>query len=282
MRRSPLAAPLLTVLLAAPALAASPAFSPVLVQLPGEARAELLGAWTGSGWVDARKAAPRIPGGETYRAAPLYGSASAVKGGRATSFGDPCELAHEVRLTPATPQKTFRLLTPASPKLRPRPVVSLPTNNSTYREVVRAELLKRGLSNPQVNLLGVTRADLDGNGTEEVIVEAAHFAERSGLYPPPVGAPGDYSLLLLRQVVNGRVVTTVLGDHVAPRTPWDPGSDRPMPMATLYRLAGVADLNGDGRMELVTFGSYYEGYGLNVQEWTPKGWKSRLEGGCGV
>ena len=49
MRRSPLAKPLLAaLLLTAPALAASPAFSPVLVQLPGEGRAELLHTY-GSG-----------------------------------------------------------------------------------------------------------------------------------------------------------------------------------------------------------------------------------------
>lgn len=272
---------LLALLTAIPALAAPAAFSPVLVQLPGESQADLLGAWTGSGWLDAQKAAPRIRGGETYRALSPAGAAT-VKGNRARSFGDPCDLAYGVALTPTAPAQGFRLLTLPSLKAQPRPVASLPTNSAPYREIVRAELVRRGVPSPRVNLLGITRADLDGNGTEEVIVEAAHFAGRPGLYPPPVGAPGDYSLMLLRQVVHGKVVTTVLGEHVAPRKPWDSGSGDVMPMATLYRLAGVADLNGDGRMEIVTFGAYYEGYGLDVQEWRPGGWKSRLEGGCGV
>ncbi|MFD1732988.1 hypothetical protein ACFSC4_20665 [Deinococcus malanensis] len=95
----------------------------------------------------------------------------------------------------------------------------MPTNNPTYREIVRAELTRRGLTGAKVNVLGVTRTDLDGNGTQEVILEAAHFAGRQGLDPPPVGMPGDYSLLLLRQVMNGRVVTTVLGEHLAPARP---------------------------------------------------------------
>ncbi|MFC6801347.1 hypothetical protein ACFQDE_06025 [Deinococcus caeni] len=42
-------------------------------------------------------------------------------------------------------------------------------------------------------------------------------------------------------------------------------------MATQYRLAGVADLNGDGRMELVLHDAYYEGADFTVSEWTPAG-----------
>ncbi|EYB67317.1 hypothetical protein DEIPH_ctg044orf0033 [Deinococcus phoenicis] len=273
---------LLAFLSAPAALAAPAAFHPVLVQLPGEARPELLGAWTAGSWLDAPRTAPRLQGGEVYRPLLPSGPGAAVKGGRAASFGEPCEQAFEVALTPAASRNTFRLFTDGKLNARPRPVRSLPNSNAVYREIVRAELVKRGLKNPHVNLLGLTRVDLDGNGSEEVIVEAAHFAERSGLYPPSVGQPGDYSLLLLREVVKGQVVTTVLGEHVAPQKPWTPGDAEPMPMALLYRLAGVADLNGDGRMELVTFGAYYEGYGLGVLEWTPGGWKTRLEGGCGV
>lgn len=282
MKRTLLAGLTLTFGLGVPSWAAPPPLSPVLVQLPGESRAELLGAWTGSAWLGAQPAALRLRGGELYRSLTVSGAASFVTGSRPASFGVPCALAYEVGLKPATSPGTFRLLTARQRELRPRPVASLPTTHPTYREIVRAELVGRGLKASQVNLLGVVRADLDGDGTQEVVIEAAHFAGHRGLYPPPVGAPGDYSLLLLRQVVRGRVVTTALGAHVAPQTPWSPGSDLPMPMATLFRLAGVADLNGDGRMELVTFGSYYEGYALAVQEWTPGGWKVRLEGGCGV
>ncbi|GAA5512604.1 hypothetical protein Dcar01_01320 [Deinococcus carri] len=273
---------LLALLQVSAALAAPAAFHPVLVQLPGEDRPELLGAWTPGGWLSAPRTAPRLRGGQVYRPLLPSGQGASVKGGRAESFGPPCELAFGVPLTPAASGNTFRLFTDAGLKAWPRPVLNLPTTNAVYRDIVRAELVKRGLKNPQVHLTGLTRVDLNGDGRAEVIVEAAHFAERSGLYPPPVGQPGDYSLLLLREVVRGRVVTTVLGEHVAPLKPWTPGDPEPMPMALLYRLAGVADLNGDGRMELVTFGAYYEGYGLDVREWTPGGWKTRLEGGCGV
>ena len=50
-----------------------------------------------------------------------------------------------------------------------------------------------------------------------------------------------------------------------------------------YSLEGVADLNGDGQMEIVTSESYYEGVTLDAWTWTPaRGLKNVLETGCGV
>lgn len=75
---------------------------------------------------------------------------------------------------------------------------SLPTSNTIYRELVQAELLKRGLKSPTVTLGSVTRTDLDGDGTSEVIVETSHFRLQDGsaFVPPPRAEAGDYSLLL--------------------------------------------------------------------------------------
>lgn len=48
-------------------------------------------------------------------------------------------------------------------------------------------------------------------------------------------------------------------------------------------LAGVADLNADGRTELVVQDAYYEGEGAVVLEWSPgAGLKERLNEGCGA
>ena len=50
-----------------------------------------------------------------------------------------------------------------------------------------------------------------------------------------------------------------------------------------FGLAGVADLNADGRMELVVQDAYYEGEGAAVLEWSPgAGVKERLNEGCGA
>lgn len=276
---------LLVLLVGALVLAASnPARPrPALVLLPGETRALLLGAWTGERWLSPSTTVPDLRAGDGYRVQDLRGQVETARGSRAASLGAPCEDSFDLGLTPLTARPAFRVVTLVAVEARLRPVTVLPTANAVYRELVREELVRRGVKNPRVELLGLTRADLDGDGTDEVIVEAAHYAGRPGLYPPPVGQPGDYSLLLLRWVRNGAAYTTVLGASVAPRTPYDPASGAPMPLASLYRLAGLADLNGDGRLELLTFSSYYEGFGVAASEWTPQGGlRTRLETGCGA
>lgn len=265
------------------AVPASAPLRPALVLLPGETRPILLGAWDGGRWLSPAATVPGLVAGARYRVQDLAGRVTTAGGTRASSLGVPCEDSFDLGLNPSAASPDFRVVTPAAGNPRPRPVTVLPTSNPAYRALVRDELVRRGLRNPRVDLLGLTRADLDGDGTDEVIIEAAHYAQRSGLYPPPVGQPGDYSLLLLRSVRDGKAQTTVLGASLAPRTPYDPGSGAPMPLASLYRLAGLADLNGDGRMEILSFSSYYEGFGVTASEWTPQGGaRPRLETGCGA
>ncbi|PNY81071.1 hypothetical protein CVO96_06500 [Deinococcus koreensis] len=263
---------------------AAPAPLPVLMGSPGQEAPLLLGAWEPGRWIAAGPAlASRLSGQERYRRQALWGPPSTVRGGRAVSLGVPCEDAFHVPVTPGAAPGAFEVFASPALNTRPRPVTPLPTGLTAYREIVRQELVRRGLRTPQVRLTALIRADLDGNGTQEVIIEASRFVQRQGEFPPPVGQPGDYSLLLLRHVVAGQVRTVVLGEHVAPLRPWNPDSADPMPMATLHRLAGIADLNGDGRMEVLTHGAYYEGDAFSAQEWTPTGGlKIRLESGCGV
>ncbi|WP_415785675.1 hypothetical protein [Deinococcus saxicola] len=150
---------------------------------------------------------------------------------------------------------------------------------------MRAELIERGVRNPDVQLVGLTRADLDGDGTQEVIVEETHYGERFGVFPPPIGQPGDYSIVLLRHVVRGHSLTLTLGADIALQAPLKPDDTfKTRPLANVIQLAGVAGLSGDGHMELVLFGAYYEGSSYTVQEWTPaRGLTDPpLETGCGV
>ncbi|BDP42865.1 hypothetical protein DAETH_28340 [Deinococcus aetherius] len=282
MRRHVL--PLLALLALTLALArAAPAGpQPALVLIPGSSQAALLGVWEGRRWLEDGDAARRVRGSEGYRVQALGGQVASARGARAESFGAPCPDAFGVTLSPGPRFPTFAVATPAGARSRPRPVTVLPVTGAVYRAAIRDELVKRGLREPAVNVTRVVRADLDGNGTDEVIVEARRFAEGSGLYPPPSGQPGDYSVLLLRHVVGNRVRTSVLGAYVALRAR-DPNSTDFGPLATLHALAGIADLNGDGRMEVITFGAYYEGYALTASEWTPgAGLRARLETGCGA
>ncbi|GHF62860.1 hypothetical protein GCM10017781_43620 [Deinococcus metalli] len=272
---------MLLLLGALPSTQAAVPVNAVLVRAPGEQAPYLLGAWHAGRWRPGDAALAREVGAGRYVRHTPTGPVRQVEVAAPASLGPPCEETYLAQLRPGTAARTFEVYTSAATPSRP--VTALPLTNSMYRGVVREYLIRRGVRAPDVHLTALLRADLDGDGTQEVIVEASRFRERSRAFPPPTGQPGDYSVLLLRHVSGGRAVTTVLGAYVAPPTPWTPDSAGPMPLASIYRLAGLVDVNGDGRLELITFGAYHEGDAFAAQEWTPAGGlKVRLETGCGV
>lgn len=269
--------------------AAAPAgLHPVVLIFPsadaGADSSLVLGAWENRRWLKTKAIARRFPSPSQWRVQTLDGRSALQKSNAPLIIGEePCKDTGYLKLA-GMPQasKQYQLATSPALKTRPRLVQSLPTNNTVYRNVVKAELVRRGIKNPLINITSVTRADLDGDGTQEVIVAASHFTDQgtSSYTPPPHAKAGDYSLLLLRSLKNGQVQTTVLGQSVFVR---DEKNADDWQMPTLYDLAGIADLNGDGRMELVMTDAYYEGSGAAVLEWTAAGGpKERLSDGCGV
>jgi hypothetical protein len=132
----------------------------------------------------------------------------------------------------------------------------LSTNDPAYRQIVAGLLRRRGFVRPKINVTQVLRIDLDGDRVEEVLVSATHLAE--GLGGPDRsmaihGQPGDYSLVLLRKLVRGKVRDTLLVEHFYPRKIQYPLTPEQ------YSVAAVLDLNGDGKMEVIIHGGYYEG-----------------------
>jgi hypothetical protein len=124
----------------------------------------------------------------------------------------------------------------------------LSTEQQVYKDAAAAILRQKGITSPHVRLTQVIRVDLDGDGTEEVLVSATHYVK--GLRPS--AAPGDYSLVFLRRVVKGHVVTSLIAGDFFPKGVkfGAPGE---------HRVGAVLDLNGNGIMEIVLFGRYYEG-----------------------
>ena len=122
-----------------------------------------------------------------------------------------------------------------------------------YREAAAEILKSKGIANPKVNLTQVLQVDLDGDGVEEVLVSATNYARfkpEGGLTPD--ARAGDYSLVFLRQVVQGQVVTKIITGEYYPKA-------KKFTAPSEHRIIGVLDLNGDGSLEIVLSGRYYEG-----------------------
>src|SRR5262249_33096712 len=87
------------------------------------------------------------------------------------------------------------------------------------------------------------------------LISATHYEK--GVEPS--ASRGDYSFVMLRKARGKRVTNHLLaGDFVV--KPIEFGAP------TQNEISAVADLNGDGKMEIVLFGFYYEGDFASVFE----------------
>ena len=216
----------------------------------------LLGGSVGGKWLKAEEMSMRMSGGDKYRAYDLNGEWKSMTGGKPASQGAPCEDTLYIEI----PKEIMDSLPGGAQyigvagKWNPMPrKATLELNSSTvYRSAVAAELTKKGIKRPQVNITKVVRVDLEGDGVDEVIINATRVNRwESGSITPNAHA-GDYSIVMLRKVINGKVQTIMLDEeyHTKPANFSAPNE---------YNLSAVLDLNGDGVMEIVVAGAYYEG-----------------------
>lgn len=155
----------------------------------------------------------------------------------------------------------------------PRALKPIDLENATYKTVVASFLRRKGIVRPVVKIKEAFRVDLEGDGVEEVVLSATYYKE--GLSPG--AAVGDYSVVLLRKAI-GKVVT----DHMLQGDFYTKKVQFGAPLE--FHITAIADLNGDGKMEVVTHAAYYEGSGSNTFEMKngrPVEVKE-LEIGCGV
>ena len=140
-------------------------------------------------------------------------------------------------------REALALAEPTYPRLATR----VSNDSTVYTTAVRRYLASKGLNNASVVLKRVIRVDLNGNGREEVLIEAISRAEADETF----GEPRDYSAVLLRYVDSkGRVQTVNYGLSIV-RVEHD--------LFETHKLGGIADLDGDGLYEVVISSRYYEG-----------------------
>ncbi len=132
--------------------------------------------------------------------------------------------------------------------LTPRLAANIDLSNPTYKTVVSNFLRKKRILRPVVKITQAYRIDLEGDGTDEVLISATHY--KNGLSSS--AAAGDYSFVILRKAV-GKAVTDhlLVGDFVTKAVEFGAPTEN--------HISAIADLNGDGKMEVVLYGFYYEG-----------------------
>lgn len=137
----------------------------------------------------------------------------------------------------------------------PRIPQEIALGNATYKTIVANYLKSKGIVKPVVNITQAYRVDLEGDGRDEVLITATRYKDGLSSH----ASVGDYSVILLRKTVGKSVVTYELaGEYIKKKVEFG------APME--FNISAVADLNGDGKMEIATYGAYYEGEAAGAYE----------------
>jgi peptidoglycan hydrolase-like protein with peptidoglycan-binding domain len=229
----------------------------------------LLGGAQAGTWLEAPTAAPLLAGGERYRVLSGLSAETTAVGSRPEQREEICPQAYVVNLEPDASDDAVAV--GGDWPLQPRTPRNLPQNDPALSQAAAAFIQSKGIPQPEVRISWATRIDLEGDGSAEVVVAATRVSVED---PTDAGA-GDYSFVAVQKNVNGTPTLVELsgnyfpqaGDFVAPST---------------YRVLGVLDLNGDGVLEVVVDGAYYEGAFTTAFQVEGGVARALLTTGCGV
>ena len=232
----------------------------------------LLGGVKNGEWISAKETAGILKGGEKYKIFGLDAAETFITG-EAPENEIPCEEFYSVAVSSKAENGAVALGSQLNWNPRPRSAVKLANNSAIYAKIIGETLASKGLSKSVPNASQIFQIDLDGDGTNEIIISATAF--KKGLSSR--AEAGDYSFVLLRKVVNGKAENSLLsGDFIAKTEDFSAPAE--------YKISSIADLNGDGKMEIIIFARYYEGNWVEVFELKNGAATSveKLKSACGV
>jgi FG-GAP repeat len=235
------------------------------------------GATANGKWMKAEEAAKSIPDETTYRIYGLTQPLGDAKGDKPKLEGAPCEETLAVSLSPKPENGAIALAAPWNALPR-KPRVSN-TTQQVYVDAVRDFLKTKGIEQPKVKIDSILRIDLDGDGEEEVLISATNYFSKDERIPMRSPA-GSYSMVILRRVVAGKVETQLVEGEFYPKA--YVSHDASFNAPNVYKVIGVLDLDGDGKMEIVVRSDYYEGGATTIYRCNPKKIEELLSVACGV
>jgi hypothetical protein len=132
----------------------------------------------------------------------------------------------------------------------------LSTDDPAYLQALGDWFQSQGDAPMAIHLTRLLQVDLEGDGTDEVLMSAAYFKDGSG----HMTETGDYSVVLMRRLVGDQVRTIPLvKDYYVSSVP-----AVELSYPNIYTLVDAVDLNQDGTLEVVVGVSRWEGGGAIV------------------
>ena len=263
----------LVALLAGAAIATAGDLHPIVEVQSGY----LFGASGDGKWIKADETAKSMAGETTYRVYGMTAALGEAKSGKPKNEDEPCPDTLSVELSPKPDKGVIAL--GATWNALPRKVQVLDPTQKVYLDAVGDFLKTKGIAQPKVKIENIVRADLDGDGEEEVLISATNYFAKDESVPMRSPA-GSYSMVLLRRVVGGKVETQLVEGEFHPKAYVRKEDSFDAPNA--YKVVAVLDLDGDGKMEIVVGSRYYEGEATTIYRCDPKKIQDVLSVGCGA
>jgi hypothetical protein len=263
-----------SVMVANPFLAAEADVHPIVEVQSGY----LFGATANSKWIKSDEAAKAMSDERTYKIYGLTQSFGEAKGAKPKpSEEEVCSDVLTVSLSSSPDKGAIALAAPWN--ALPRKVQILDATQQVYVDAARDFLKTKGIEQPKVKIDSILRIDLDGDGEEEVLISATNYFSKDERIPMRSPA-GSYSMVILRHVVAGKVETQLVEGEFYPKA--YVSHDASFNAPNVYKVIGVLDLDGDGRMEIVVRSDYYEGGATTIYRCNPKKIEELLSVACGV
>jgi len=199
------------------------------------------------------------------------GGAINTAGTRRGEIAAVCWDSMTVTLEPKAPQESYpHVALFANFDPQPRSPIVMTEVSDELRGLVADWLRSQGMVLSEPRITQRVQVDIDGDGSlEELISTSWRNPEISSR-----ATAGDYAAVLLRHT-NLSKLTEVVGEYYP--------ADDDTTSSSLYAVAAVVDLNGDGRLEIVLDGDAYESWWMQVytidERWQPT---LVLAEGCGA
>lgn len=229
-----------------------------------------LGGWDGRAWVRHDAGWEPTPPGDRYQVVRLDGTATEVTSTMRTAYciGEDEQLL-DVGIRGLGPEGSGIGVAGVADPLA-RPAEPLDPSSEVYRTAAAEVMVGLGVDNPDPDVRQVVRTDLDGDGADEVVVVAQRLSGASEVE----AVVGDYSVVFVRRLVGQQVETDVVDSLIGTTEGF---------YFVGASVTALADLNGDGRMEIVVDGRGYESTTTSVYEMAGDGsFTEVLAKGCGA
>jgi hypothetical protein len=138
----------------------------------------------------------------------------------------------------------------------PRIPEKIDSDSPYYKELVKEQIKANGVGSSPVKIQEIKQIDLEADGTDEIIINASYYQNKSGI---PSVTRGDYSLVILRQVIGNDTVDLPLFQSYEL-------SNREDGVPAYIRSVRIFDLNGDGVMEILVNVEYFDARQVLVYE----------------